>query len=320
MDNMIKTLKDLRESAVSHRLKRLSENLINDTKKIYKDLNIEYEQRWFAISHILNERKSASINELSKATGYTHPAIIQIVEQMLKNKLLETSQNLIDKRKRKLVLSKKGENIFNYIHPVVDDIEESIKEINKEAGYDILHVIESYENSLEEKTLYKRTLEKIKKRQFDAIEIIKYSPSYKDYFKELNFEWLQKYFEIEKEDVKILSNPENEIIRKGGEIFFARYEGEIVGTCAVIKLDKENFELAKLSVTEKAQGKQIGKKLVLAVIGFAYAKGANAVVLETAKLLRNAINLYESLGFKYIPDVHQSDYKRSTFWMKLDLK
>ncbi|MCL5030197.1 MAG: helix-turn-helix domain-containing GNAT family N-acetyltransferase [Bacteroidetes bacterium] len=317
---MTNILKELRESAVSHRIKRLSENLINDTKRIYKELNIDFEPRWFVISHLLNERKSASINELSNATGYTHPAIIQIVEQMMKNKLIETSKNLNDKRKRKLVLTKKGENIFDSIHPVVNDIEDSIKEINNEAGYDILHVIESFENALNERSLYERTKLRNKKRQLDTIEIIRYSPSNKEYFKQLNFEWLQKYFEIENEDIKILSDPENEIIKKGGEIFLARYEGEIVGTCAAIKLDKENFELAKLCVTEKAQGKQIGKKLALAVIGFTYAKGAKAVLLETARSLKAAIKLYESLGFKYIPDFHQSNYKRPTFWMKLDLK
>ncbi len=313
-------LKELRELAVSHRLKRLSENLINDMKRLYKELKIDYEPRWFAISHFLIENKSASINELSKATGYTHPAVIQIVEQMIKNKLIETSKSINDKRKRKLVLSLKGTEIFNSIHPIISDIEESIKEINKEAGYDILNIIESFENTLKEKSLYERTILKVKKRQFDAVEVFRYSPSYKEYFINLNSEWLQKYFEVEKVDLKILSNPETEIIDKGGEIFFARYENEIVGTCAAIKLDNENFELAKLGVTEKAQGKQIGRKLVLAVIGFAYARGAKAVVLETAKNLIKAINLYESLGFKYIPDFHKSTYKRPTFWMKLDLR
>ena len=317
---MSEILKELRESAVSHRIKRLSESLISDTKKIYKELNFNFEPRWFAIIHLLKESGSLSINEISKATGYTHPAVIQIVEQMLKNKLVETSKNLNDKRKRKLVLTKKGENIFNSVHPIVNVIEDSIKEINKDAGYDIIHVIESFENTLNKKSLYQRTMLKLKKKQLDSIDILKYSPLYKDYFKQLNYEWLEKYFEIENEDIKILSNPESEIINKGGEIFFARYNGEIVGTCAAIKIDKETFELAKLGVTEKSQGKQIGKKLVLAVIGFAYARNAKTVVLETAKSLTHATNLYESVGFKYIPDIYQSNYKRSTFWMKLDLE
>ncbi len=311
---------ELREATVSNRIKKLGERLNKETAKVFKELKLEFEPRWFVVSHFLHEKKSASINEISSAARLSHPAVIQIVNRMIKKKLIDPSTNSIDKRKRIVKLTTKGETVFNSIHPALNDLEVSIKEMNRSAGYDILHVVESFENVLNEKSLSERMLEKNKKRMMDSVEIIKYSPHYKEYFKQLNYEWLQKYLEVEKEDIKILSNPESEIIKKGGEVFFARYEGEIVGTCAAIKIDDESFELAKLGVTEKAQGKQIGKKLALAVVGFAYAKGARAVLLETTSSLKTAIHLYESLGFKYIPTEQKSKYSRPTFWMKLDLK
>jgi ribosomal protein S18 acetylase RimI-like enzyme len=75
-----------------------------------------------------------------------------------------------------------------------------------------------------------------------------------------------------------------------------------------------------MAVTEKAQGKQAGKKLALAVIGFAYSKGAKSVILETSSILRTAISLYESIGFKNVPGSFDSKYSRTTLRMKLDLK
>jgi len=37
----------------------------------------------------------------------------------------------------------------------------------------------------------------------------------------------------------------------------ARYNREIVGTCALIKTDDDTYELAKMAVTERARGKTL---------------------------------------------------------------
>ena len=87
----------------------------------------------------------------------------------------------------------------------------------------------------------------------NEVKIVPYNKKYKEDFTRLNIEWLQKYFIVEPADEKMLSSPEKEIIRNGGEIFFALLENKAVGTCAVLKVDEITFELAKMAVTEKAQ-------------------------------------------------------------------
>ena len=44
-------------------------------------------------------------------------------------------------------------------------------------------------------------------------------------FKTLNLEWIEEFFVVEEEDLKILSNPKSYVIDKGGEIFFALKSG-----------------------------------------------------------------------------------------------
>jgi hypothetical protein len=51
----------------------------------------------------------------------------------------------------------------------------------------------------------------------------------------LNIEWLSKYFKIEPKRRLVLSNPREEIIDKGGMIFYAKYNGCIVGTVSLLK-------------------------------------------------------------------------------------
>jgi ribosomal protein S18 acetylase RimI-like enzyme len=139
----------------------------------------------------------------------------------------------------------------------------------------------------------------------------------------LNYEWLEKYFKVEDLDKKILFNPEEEIILKGGYVLFARLGKEIVGTTAVLKRDKKTYEIAKMAVTEKAQGKQVGRKMTAEVIARAREEGAERLILKTDNRLRAAVNLYRSFGFK----VTQTEpatarkYERERFGiqMKLDL-
>ncbi|MGA7722494.1 MAG: helix-turn-helix domain-containing GNAT family N-acetyltransferase [Ignavibacteriaceae bacterium] len=309
-----------KDAPLPDRLKRLGQNLINDISFVYKKMDIDFAPKWFSICQYLNSSGNSPINEISSAVGLTHPAIVQLVNEMEDKKIVETIRDKADKRKRMVSLSGNGREIFNTILPLYNDIEETIKDLGKSAGYDIVHFIDSFEQTFKAESLYKQIIEKNKKKLLDSVEILRYSPSYKEIFLQLNYEWLNKYFKVEEEDKKILSNPDEVIIKKGGEIFFARIDNEIVGTCAAIKIDKDTYELAKMAVTEKAQGKQAGKKLAFAVIGFAYSKGAKSVILETSGILKSAISLYESIGFKYIPGTFNSKYSRTTIRMKLELK
>ena len=104
-----------------------------------------------------------------------------------------------------------------------------------------------------------------------------------------------------------------------GNVVDALLNKEVLGTCAMIKADNSVFELAKMAVTEKAQGKQIGKKLMLTCIGFAVEKKAKKIILSTNPKLTAAVNLYRSVGFKKVNSKKNSVYKRALFLMELDL-
>lgn len=86
----------------------------------------------------------------------------------------------------------------------------------------------------------------------NKIEIVIYSEDLKEAIKILNYEWLEKYFRVEDPDVQSLSNTREEIIDKGGFIFYAKLNGEIVGTASLLKKDENLFELGKMAVSENA--------------------------------------------------------------------
>lgn len=151
-----------------------------------------------------------------------------------------------------------------------------------------------------------------------SISIVDLQPNHVTAFKELNYEWISKYFEVEESDRKMLEDPYQFIIDKGGAIFIALLDQEPVGTCALIKKSDEEYELAKMAVSPKAQGKQIGYKLGLAIIERARSLSAKSVYLETNSNLKPALALYKKLGFADSCG-HQSPYSRCNVEMEMVL-
>ncbi len=147
------------------------------------------------------------------------------------------------------------------------------------------------------------------------VEILDYSNEYKDSIKVLNYEWLEKYFKVEEGDARSLGNPQGEIIDKGGFIFYARYNGEIVGTASLLRLTDDEFELGKMAVTESARGKHIGTLLLEHCLHVAVLKGIKKLILYSNTRLANAIRLYRKYGFVEIP-LQSGLYERADIKME----
>ena len=137
-------------------------------------------------------------------------------------------------------------------------------------------------------------------------------------FRELNLVWLKKYFVVELVDEEMLSNPRSFILDKGGQIYFARLGYEIAGTFALMKLDSEIFELSKMPVDEKFQGKKIGNAMMAHCVERGKELGSKKIVLYSNTILGPAIHLYKKFGFVEVP-VEHSDYRRSNIKMELIL-
>lgn len=149
----------------------------------------------------------------------------------------------------------------------------------------------------------------------NTVEIIPFSPDLKEPIKTLNKEWLQKYFRVEEKDEIVLSNPQEEIIDKGGLIFYTKYNGEILGTVSLLKVDDTTFELSKMAVSDKAQGLGIGNKLLVHCLAVAEERNIKRLFLYSNTKLLPAIHLYEKFGFVEIP-LEDGVYERADIKME----
>lgn len=140
------------------------------------------------------------------------------------------------------------------------------------------------------------------------ISIIPYTDQHAADFKQLNLEWLDKYGLTDSHDLEILNDPKGTILDRGGFIYLASREGEIIGTAGLIReegLEGEyHFELAKMTVAPSFRGKGISKLLIEKCLDTAREAGAAKVTLYSNSQLQTAIRLYLQYGFQHVPVVH----------------
>ncbi|HXG45410.1 MAG TPA: GNAT family N-acetyltransferase [Gemmatimonadales bacterium] len=151
-----------------------------------------------------------------------------------------------------------------------------------------------------------------------APRIVDYEPRHRDAFRDLNLAWITRHFVVEPADLEVFDDPEGAILEPGGCILLAEEEGEIVGTCALIKLHDGAFELAKMAVAPSAQGRGIGLLLGRTAVARARELGARRLELCSNRVLEPALRLYRKLGFVEAP-LGTSEYRRADIRMVLEL-
>jgi ribosomal protein S18 acetylase RimI-like enzyme len=150
-----------------------------------------------------------------------------------------------------------------------------------------------------------------------GLQITEYKGIYKEDFKRINVEWIEKYFVVEAHDLEQLDNPES-IIAGGGQIYFAKLGEKIVGTAALVHDGNDDYELAKMGVSPSAQGLGLGKKLCIVAIEEAKKRKAKSLYLRSNRSLTPAISMYLSVGFVEVP-LDASHYKRANIKMDYPL-
>jgi DNA-binding MarR family transcriptional regulator/N-acetylglutamate synthase-like GNAT family acetyltransferase len=304
--------------AIGSRLRRLNERIIEDSAKIYGLYGVGLDAKWFPVFYALHLKGEASVTEIAKLIGHSHPSVSQIVKEMKKQGILVTDKSTEDGRVNIVKLSEKGTQIIPELEKQCADVNQTVEALLSETQHNLWKAIEEVEFLLSESNLYERTKRIMKNRERQNVEIVDYAPEFHDDFRNLNYDWIEKYFNLEKIDIEMLSNPDEKILKPGGHIVMARYNNEIVGTCALLKMDEDTYELSKMAVKEQARGLGIGRSLGKAIIDKAYALGAKSVYLESNTALKPAIKLYQNLGFKKTVG-SPSPYERCNIQMQLIL-
>jgi ribosomal protein S18 acetylase RimI-like enzyme len=304
--------------ALGSRLRRLSETLTRDAARVHRHYGNALHPRWFPVLFVLGDGSEKTITEIAAEIGHSHVSVSRMVREMIRHGLVAEHAAPTDRRQTRVRLSPKGRQARTRMDGQLTDVGRAVERASAETRHDLWEALGEWEYLLREQSLFSRVLEEKKRRETRQIRIVDYEPSHRADFRRLNEGWITQYFAIEDADRKALESPQTYILQRGGHIRVALADDSVVGVCALIKMDEQSFELAKMAVAQEARGQGIGWLLGRAALDRARAAGARRVYLESNTRLKPALALYRKLGFRKVIGP-ASPYARSNIQMELRL-
>ena len=314
-------IKELGTLALGSRLKNLSENLMKDVARIYKEQDINFEPRWFTFFQLVLRKKEITVTQIARELNQTHPAVVQVINILEKKKLIITKKDKTDNRKRLVKLSNKGKQLAEELAPLWEIVQLSANEILNESAPDLLETISKVENTLQKKSTYERIKEKIVLKAIDKLEFKEYEKKHLEDFQQLNKDWLNSYLELTEHDIKVLSDPYNEIIKKDGNILLLISDEKTIGTYALQRVNTKVCELSKFTIKKDFRGWKLGEQMMEHAIKKAKDLKCESIVLLTHPKLKEATQLYKKYGFEVKPEHTEIKDKtgRCSLYMQLIL-
>jgi len=149
--------------AFASRLKRLSDRLKAEATKLYRANGVEFNDSWFLVAFVLSENEGITVTEIADALGISHAAISQMAAAMERKKLLVSRSDTRDKRRTLLRLTQKGRSAVDAMRPIWNAVGECTDELLASTGKDPLPAISAIEERLDEKSLFDRVTEHMKR-------------------------------------------------------------------------------------------------------------------------------------------------------------
>ncbi len=134
-----------------------------------------------------------------------------------------------------------------------------------------------------------------------------------EYAQSLNFSLCFQGFDKE------LSGLPGEYSPPTGRLLLAHSEGKLAGCVAFRRIDQNVCEMKRLYLRPEFRGKGIGRKMAREVIETAKEIGYAKIRLDTVPIMKEAISLYNSLGFMMIGPYRDNPVPGAIF-MELTLR
>jgi DNA-binding MarR family transcriptional regulator/predicted GNAT family acetyltransferase len=306
--------------ALGSRLRRISEQLTAEASLIYANYGLAFQPRWYPVFCLAAHKPGLTANEIAEQLGHTHAAVSQVVKELVKSGLLAAEPSASDQRCRLLHLTTQGQDLLPQLQAQTADVRQSLEDLLAAAAPNLWSALDALEQHLHQQPLHQRVAAAREQRASLGEFIRDYTPADQAAFRQLNVEWITRYFALEPADLKALDQPQEYILGPGGCILLAESGGQVVGACALIKLnDEQGYELAKMAVSPTVQGRGLGYRLGKAAIQRARELGANRLYLESNSALTPAVSLYHKLGFRPVTNPPVSPYARANVFMEIYL-
>jgi DNA-binding MarR family transcriptional regulator len=159
----MKSINKIGTLALGARMQKLSDTMRKDVTRIYKEHGIDFESRWFPVVYVLNINKSLSIVEIADELGYAHPSVITLVKELQSKKLIKSSSDRNDGRKRLISLTPKAKAMVKKMKPLWKKMI-YLNDLLTNNKNNLIRAIEEVEAQLQKESFYDRMQKLLKNK------------------------------------------------------------------------------------------------------------------------------------------------------------
>ncbi|MFN3609621.1 MAG: GNAT family N-acetyltransferase [Hyphomonas sp.] len=316
-------LAEMGHLALGSRLKRLAERMQADATKVFADRGLPIQGTHFPLLAALTTYGPLSVTEAVEAVGISQPAVTRIHNALQKLGITTTSPVEGDHRQKRIALTPRGEALLEELKADLwPQVRRAAQGLCEGEETDFLSWITRLEGALQNRSLQSRIEDEMKGAR-PSLRLVEFDDRLAPEFDAITREWVEAMFTLEKKDIEIIENPRAKILAPGGEILFVEAEGlGIIGTCALMQVDGNVFELTKMGVRETARGLKAGEFLLQRTLERARQMPIGELFLLTNSKCAAAIHLYEKAGFVHDADImarYGASYARCNVAMSYDL-
>lgn len=153
-------VRELGYLGLTMRLKRISDAMMHEGRRLYNGLDIDIEPNWYIIFKLLKSRGPMSVTNIADSILMAHPSVITIINKMMDSGYLISEKDEKDSRKRVLDLSDRAIKMLPEYEKIWEAGENGIKEAMEE--HNALDFISVLEDKFFTKGFKERTLEQLK--------------------------------------------------------------------------------------------------------------------------------------------------------------
>ncbi|UCD61200.1 MAG: MarR family transcriptional regulator [Flavobacteriaceae bacterium] len=140
-------IKELGYKALDNRLKRISDRMSHDTRKFFKEIDIDVEPSWHLVFKLLRENDMLTMVQIAEQLGYTHPSMVVMLKKMTSKGYIISEKDSYDKRKQNIKLTQKSLDLLPDLEQIWNSCEDAIYKMLKE-DLSILKQLDEIEASL----------------------------------------------------------------------------------------------------------------------------------------------------------------------------
>lgn len=136
-------------------MRRVSERIDRDSTRVYADVGIAFEQRWFGLVNQLALNGAMTVGEIAAALRITHASVSQARRSLEAAGLVSATGDAADARRRILTLTDAGTALVRQLAPVWRAFSEVSTKLNAESG-DVVAALDRLEAALDAAPLDRR--------------------------------------------------------------------------------------------------------------------------------------------------------------------